>query len=74
MSKANARYRRSIIIGIVALGALVWVSTEQYGVPRENIAWMLIYTVAAVFGVIVFAAVVVGLLLVLRKLRGDGRE
>jgi hypothetical protein len=74
MSKANARYRRSIIIGIVALGSLVWVSTEQYGVPRENIAWMLIYTLAGVFSVIVFAAVVVGLLVALRKLKGAGRE
>ena len=74
MSRANARYRRSIIIGVVALGSLIWVATDQFGIPRENIAWMLIYTLAAVFSVIAIAAVAVGLWLGLRKVTKRGSD
>ena len=68
MSRSHSRYRRSIFIGVAALGSLVWVATEQFGIPRENMAWMLVYIVAAVFAVIAFAAIAVGLWIGLRKM------
>lgn len=68
MSKANARYRRSITLGVLALACLVWVATDQFGVPPQDMAWLLAYTVAGALGVILLAAMVVGLWLGLRKL------
>ena len=70
MSKANARHRRSVFIGVLALGSLVWAAHDQFGIPPENIGWMLVYTIAAVFSIIVLAATVVALWLGLRKLLG----
>ena len=68
MSRANSRYRRSIFIGVAALASLVWVATDQFGIPPENIAWMFVYILAAVCCVIAFAAIVAGLWIYLRKL------
>ena len=68
MSKANAKYRRSVIIAVLALGTLLWVASEEYGIPRENLGWMLVYTLVAVGCVIGFAAVVAGFWIALRKL------
>jgi hypothetical protein len=68
VSKANARYRRSIFISIVSLGSLIWVATDQFDIPRETVGWMLVYTFIAVLGIIAFAAVCVAMWLGLRKL------
>ncbi len=68
MSRANSRHRRSIIIGVAALGSMIWVASDQFGIPLENIAWMFAYTIAAALGVIVFAAVGAGVWILLRKL------
>lgn len=74
MSRANARYRRSIIIGVLSLASLIWVATDQFGIPRENIGWMLVYTLAAVGCVMATAAVAVGLWLGLRRLTKRGSD
>jgi hypothetical protein len=68
MSRANVRYRLRIIVSVLALGSLVWVASDQFGIPWENIGWMLVYTLVAVLGTIVFAAVTVAIWLGLRKL------
>ena len=70
MSKVTARHRRSVIIGVLALASLVWVATDSFGIPPQNIAWLLLYTVAGVLGVILTAAVMVALWIALRKLVG----
>ena len=72
MSKATARYRRSIIIGILALASLVWVATDSFGIPWQDIAWLLLYIMAGALGVILAAVVVAGLWIALRKLVGRG--
>jgi hypothetical protein len=64
----NARYNRRIIIGVLALGSMMWFATDQFGVPGENMAWFLAYTLAAVLCIILLAALVVGLWIGLRKL------
>lgn len=66
--KANARFRRHIILGIVALASLVYVATDQFDIPREDMAWLLFYTAAGVGVVIGLAACVVGLSVILRAL------
>ena len=68
MSRANARYRRSITLGVLALACLVWVATDQFGIPREDMAWLLVYTATGVLAVILLAAVAVGLWVGLLKL------
>jgi hypothetical protein len=68
MSKANVRYRLRIIVSVLALGSLVWVASDQFGIPWENIGWMLVYTLVAALGLIIFAALVVAIGLGLRRL------
>lgn len=70
MSKATARYRRSILISIIALGSLIWVATDQFGIPKENIGWMLVYTLVAMGCIILTAAIAVTLWIGVRKLLG----
>lgn len=70
MSKAAARHKRSVAIGVLALASLVWVATDSFGIPPENIAWLFVYIAAGALGVILAAAVVVGLWIALRRLIG----
>jgi hypothetical protein len=67
-SRANARYRRSLILGILALASLVWVATDQFGIPPQDMAWLLLYVVAGLMVIIVIAGIAVGLWLGVRKL------
>ncbi|MEH6571052.1 MAG: hypothetical protein V7709_18380 [Halioglobus sp.] len=67
-SRANARYRRSLILGVLALASLVWVATDQFGIPPQNIAWLLVYILAGMLGIILIAGTTVALWLGLRKL------
>jgi Ca2+/Na+ antiporter len=70
MSKANARYHRTILLGTLAMASLVWVAVDQFAIPWEDMAWLMVYTLVVVFGIIAFAGVAVGLWLVIRKLFG----
>jgi membrane protein DedA with SNARE-associated domain len=70
MSKAKARYRRSIIIWILALASMVWVAVDQFDIPPEDMAWLLVYTVVVVAAIILCAAVAVAVLVGLKKLLG----
>ncbi len=68
MSRAQRRYLRTIILGILAMAALVWAAVEQFGIPLEEIGELFLATVIAV-GVVIGAAAVVALLwLGLRRL------
>ena len=68
ISKANARYRRSIVLGILALASLVWVATDQFGIPPQDMGWLLVYILAGLIGIMVIAAIAVALWLGVRKL------
>jgi membrane protein DedA with SNARE-associated domain len=70
MSKANARHRRTTILGVLALASLVWVAVDQFDIPLEDMAWLLFYTVVVVLGIIVVAAVAVAAMIGLKKLLG----
>ena len=67
-SRANARYRRSIILGILALASLVWVATDQFGISPQDMAWLLVYVLAGMLGIVLTAGITVALFLGVRKL------
>lgn len=71
MARAGKRYWRTIILGILALGVMVWSAVEQFDVPLEEIRQLLLGTVIAVvlviFAAAVFALVWVGLRRLLRR-------
>jgi len=73
MSKAQARFRRSILLGVLALSTLIWVAVDQFDIPREDMAWSMVYTLVVVLGIIVSAAVAVGIWLGVRRLLGKKR-
>ena len=68
MGKATRKYYRTIILGIAAMGALVWAAVDQFGIPWEDMLDLLLVTLALVSVVIVAAAAVVGLWLGLSRI------
>lgn len=68
MSKATARYRRTTILGVLALASMVWVAVDQFNIPVEEMAWLLVYTIVVVAGIILFAAITVAAMVGLKKL------
>jgi len=55
MNRSGRRYIRTLLIGTFALGALVWLAVDQFGVPREEIAELALASLLAVLAVIVGA-------------------
>lgn len=72
MSKANRRYLRTILLGTAALGSLVWVAVDQFGIPWEEMLELFLGIVLAVGLVIAAAGLFVGAWLGLRKLVQKG--
>jgi hypothetical protein len=68
-NRANARYRRSIVLGVLALASLVWVATDQFNIPPKEMGWLLLYTAAGVSVIIALAGITVAIGLALRKLK-----
>lgn len=68
MSKAQRRYRRTIILGVLALAALVWAAVEQFGIPLETMLELALGSAIAVLMVIVAAGLVVSVWQLLRWL------
>jgi drug/metabolite transporter (DMT)-like permease len=68
VTKAGRRYWRTIILGILALGGLVWVAVDQFDVPREELQELMLGTVIAVILVIGAAAVFALAWVVVRRL------
>ncbi len=67
---ANRRYYRTIILGVMAMGALVWMAIDQFGLSVREMSGLLLDTVLAV-GIVIGAAAIGALCLVgLRKLMG----
>ena len=67
-SRANARFRRSIILGVLALASLVWVATDQFGISPQDMAWLLVYILVGMLAIIFTAGITVALWLGVRKL------
>ena len=72
MAKNSRKYYRTIILGVAAMGALIWSAVDQFGIPWEDMLELLLVTLAVVAVVIVSAALTVGLWIGLRKIRQRG--
>ncbi len=68
MSKSARRYWRTVILGTLALGVLVWAAVEQFDVPIEEVQSLLLGTVLAVLLVIAAAGLFVLLWMGARRL------
>ncbi len=68
MSGARRRYYRTIILGCLALAALLWVAMAQFGIAREEITGLLTAALLVLVAVIVCAAGAALLWIGLRKL------
>ncbi len=72
--KSLKRYYRTVILGIMAMAALVWVAMDQFDIPREDMAELLLITVLVAVAIILCAAATVLLWVGLRKLRARQRQ
>ena len=70
MSKASRRYYRTLILGLVALGVMVWTAVDQFGISRQEMIELLLGTLWIAGGTIVLAALSAALWIGLRKLSG----
>jgi hypothetical protein len=68
VSSGNRRFYRTLLLGIAAMAALVWVAMDQFGISRGEIGELLLGAVLAVGMVIGAAAVVFLLWIGLRRL------
>ena len=68
MTRAGRRYWRTIILGVLALGALVWMAVDQFEVPLGEIGELALGTVLAVMLVIGAAGLFVALWIAVRRL------
>jgi hypothetical protein len=72
VNRANKRYYRTILLGVLAMAALVWVAVRQFGISRAEMSELLLGTLLAIGIVIVLAGLAVALWMGLRKLLGRG--
>jgi hypothetical protein len=73
MSKASRRFYRTLLIGLAALGVLVWTAIDQFGISLQTMADLFLGTVWVAGSIIVCAALSAALWIGVRKLlrRGD---
>jgi hypothetical protein len=72
VSKRKRRYVRTIILGVLAMGALVWGAVDTFEVPLEQL-WALFLQTLAVLAVLMLAAAIAATLwtLLRRLLKRD---
>ncbi len=68
MSRASRRFYRSTGLGLVALGVLVWAAVDQFGISLEEMTRLFLGTLWVAGGIIACAALLVAVLVGLRKL------
>ena len=68
VSRGNRRFSRKLLLVVSAMGALIWVAMDQFGISRGEIGELLMGTLLAVATVIVAAGVAVLLWIALRRL------
>ena len=68
MNKANRRYLRTIILGVLAMGGLIWSAMDQFGISSQEMLDLFLATAIGAGGIILAAGIMVVLLAVLRKL------
>jgi hypothetical protein len=74
VTKANKKYLRTLILGVLAMGGLVWTAMDQFDIPGEVMLDLFLATAMWAGLVILAAGLAVALLVGLRKWlsrRGD---
>jgi phosphoglycerol transferase MdoB-like AlkP superfamily enzyme len=71
--KSGRRYYRTTLLGVVALGALIWVAVEQFQIAPREVAELALGALLMVVLVISAAATVALLWVGLRKLLRRGK-
>ena len=67
MGKASRKYYRTILLGVAAMACLLWAAVDQFGVPWTEILDLMLATLLLAGMIILFAALVVGLWVGLRR-------
>jgi hypothetical protein len=67
VNKANRRYYRTIILGVMAMAALVWAAMDQFGISQQEMTELFLGVVLVAVLVILCAGVIVLLWVTLRK-------
>lgn len=73
-SRANRRFLRTMVLGILCLVALVWVAVEQFGIPMETLGELALGSAVGALLVILAAALFVALWAGLRRLFRQRRK
>tara|TARA_R110002110_G_scaffold66978_1_gene183081 strand:+ start:185759 stop:185986 length:228 start_codon:yes stop_codon:yes gene_type:complete len=68
MTRSARRYYRTVLLGIMAMAALVWVAVDQFGISRQEITELFLTTVWVLGGVILVAAIATLCWVVLQRL------
>jgi hypothetical protein len=68
VSKRRRRYVRTIILGVLAMGVLVWGAVDTFEVPPERLWTLFLQTLAALALLMLAAAAVAALWVLLRQL------
>ena len=66
--RAHRRYLRTLVLGVLGLAALVWVAMDQFGISRQEMSDLFLWTVLVISVVIVVAALAVLVWMGLRKI------
>lgn len=74
MSRATRRYYRTIVLGVCAMAALIWVAVDQFGISRQDIMQLFLGTVLVALLVIAVAALMTLLWVGLRRLLRRSRD
>lgn len=74
MSRVTRRYYRTILLGICAMAALIWVAVQQFGISRQEITQLFLGTVLVALLVIAGAALMTVLWVGLRRLLRRSRD
>jgi hypothetical protein len=68
MSKASRRYYRTVLLGLAAMGVLIWAAIDQFELSPQEMTELFLGTLWVMGGTIVFAAVCATLWIGLRRL------
>jgi nucleoside recognition membrane protein YjiH len=72
VSKVNRKYWRTCILGLLAMGALIWTAVDQFDIPIAEMKALFYTTIIVVGSIILVAALFAALWAGLRYLFRSG--
>ena len=74
MSAASRRYYRTIILGVVAMGGLIWAAIDQFDIAPQEMAELFLSVAIGGLAIIFVAALCVAIWSLLRRLLNRRRD